>query len=54
MEEILKNLMNINCVSMHDPNYRCYGKGCNGQCAQFQKTLMDLEDMHKYLTKIGE
>ena len=39
MEEILKKLMNINCVSMHDSNYRCYGKGCNGQCAQFQVTM---------------
>lgn len=39
MEEILKKLMNINCISMHDSNYRCYGKGCNGQCAQFQVAL---------------
>lgn len=39
MEEVLKQLMNINCVSMHDSNYRCYGKGCNGQCAQFQVAL---------------
>lgn len=54
MEEILKKLMTSKCISMHDPNYRCYGKECTGQCALFQKTLIDLEDMHKHLTKIGE
>lgn len=54
MEEILKELMNVRCVSMHDSNMRCFGKKCDGQCALFQKTLIDLEDMHKHLTKIGE
>lgn len=54
MENILKGLMSEKCVSMHDTHYRCYSKGCDGQCAQFQKALMDLEDMHKHLTKIRE
>lgn len=54
MEEILKELMNVRCVSMHDSTMRCFGKKCDGQCALFQKTLIDLEDMHKHLTKIGE
>ena len=54
MEEILKELMNTKCVSMHNNQFRCYGKKCDGQCALFQKTLIDLEDMHKHLTKIGE
>jgi len=39
MEEILKKLMSVQCVSMHNQMYRCYGKGCNGQCAQFQVAL---------------
>ena len=39
MEEILKELMNTKCVSMHNSQFRCYGKECNGQCAQFQITL---------------
>lgn len=39
MEEILKQLMNTRCVAMHNPSMRCYGKGCNGQCAHFQVTL---------------
>lgn len=39
MEEILKQLMNTRCVAMHNPSMRCYGKGCNGQCAQFQVAL---------------
>lgn len=54
MEEILKELMNVRCVSMHDSTMRCFGKKCDGQCALFQKTLINLEDIHKYLTKIGE
>lgn len=54
MEEILKELMNTKCISMHNNQFRCYGKGCDGQCALFQKTLINLEDMHKHLTKIGE
>jgi hypothetical protein len=45
MEEILKKIMNAKCVSMHDSNYRCYGKGCNGQCAQFQLTMMELNEV---------
>lgn len=39
MEEILKTLMNTRCVAMHNPSMRCYGKGCNGQCAHFQMAL---------------
>lgn len=39
MEEILKTLMNTRCVAMHNPSMRCYCKGCNGQCAQFQVAL---------------
>lgn len=45
MEEILKELMNSKCVSMHDSNYRCYGKKCDGQCALFQETLFQLETL---------
>lgn len=44
MEEILKKLMNAKCISMHDSNYRCYGKGCNGSCAHFQATLMAVKE----------
>lgn len=44
MENILKKLMNAKCVSMHDSNYRCYGKGCDGQCAQFQLAMMELNE----------
>ena len=43
MEEILKELMNTKCVSMHDSDYRCYGKKCDGQCALFQKTLIEIQ-----------
>lgn len=39
MEEILKELMNTKCVSMHNNQFRCYGKKCDGQCAQFQIAL---------------
>lgn len=39
MEEILKQLMNTKCVSMHNSQFRCYGKKCDGQCAQFQLAL---------------
>ena len=39
MEEILKQLMNTRCVAMHNHSMRCYGKGCNGQCAHFQVAL---------------
>lgn len=44
MEEILKKMMNAKCVSMHDSNYRCYGKGCSGTCAHFQATLMAVKE----------
>lgn len=44
MEEILKELMNIKCVSMHNNQFRCYGKECNGQCAQFQVALQALDE----------
>lgn len=44
MEEILKELMNVRCVSMHDSNMRCFGKKCDGQCALFQATLITLKE----------
>lgn len=44
MTEILKKLMNARCVSMHNPSMRCHGKGCDGQCAQFQLAIMELEE----------
>ena len=37
--------MNIKCVSMHNNQFRCYGKGCDGQCALFQVTLLKLENV---------
>ena len=43
MEEILKELMNAKCVSMHNNQFRCYGKKCDGQCALFQKTLNEIQ-----------
>lgn len=43
MEEILKELMNVRCVSMHDSTMRCFGKECDGQCASFQKTLNEIQ-----------
>ena len=45
MEEILKELMNTKCVSMHNSQFRCYGKKCDGQCALFQATLFKLENV---------
>lgn len=45
MEEILKELMNVRCVSMHDSTMRCFGKKCDGQCALFQATLFKLENV---------
>lgn len=36
VEDIIKDLMSKRCVSMHDTTKRCYGKGCDGQCAFFQ------------------
>lgn len=45
MEEILKELMNIKCISMHNSQFRCYGKKCDGQCALFQETLFQLETL---------
>ena len=44
MEEILKELMNTKCVSMHNSQFRCYGKKCDGQCAQFQVALQALDE----------
>lgn len=44
MEKQLKELMNTKCVSMHNNQFRCYGKGCNGSCAQFQVTLMAINE----------
>ena len=37
--------MSSKCVSMHDSNYRCYGKKCDGQCALFRATLFKLENV---------
>ena len=45
MEEILKKLMNVRCVSIHDSTMRCFGKKCDGQCALFQATLFALKDV---------
>ena len=44
MEEILKELMSTKCVSMHNSQFRCYGKKCDGQCALFQATLKVLDE----------
>lgn len=44
MEEILKELMSTKCVSMHNNQFRCYGKECDGQCALFQATLITLKE----------
>ena len=44
MEEILKELMNVRCVSMHDSTMRCFGKKCDGQCALFQIALQALDE----------
>ena len=37
--------MNTKCVSMHNSQFRCYGKKCDGQCALFQATLFKLENV---------
>lgn len=29
---------------MHNPQFRCYGRKCDGQCPQFQIALQELED----------
>lgn len=44
MEDILKALMDAKCVSMHNNQFRCYSKGCDGQCALFQATLTTLKE----------
>lgn len=44
MEEILKKIMNAKCVSMHNNQFRCYGKGCDGNCAHFQAALMAVKE----------
>lgn len=44
MEEILKQLMNTRCIAMHNSSMRCYGKECNGQCAQFQVALESMRN----------
>ena len=36
--------MNTKCVSMHNSQFRCYGKKCDGQCAQFQVALQALDE----------
>jgi predicted metal-binding protein len=45
MEEILKKLMNVRCVSMHDCTKKCYGKGCDGSCPTFVIALMEAEEL---------
>lgn len=52
IEEQLKTLMSVKCVSMHNPQFRCYGKGCNGQCAQFQVALNQLTELYENFPKI--
>lgn len=37
--------MNTKCVSMHNNQFRCYGKKCDGQCALFQATLFKLKNV---------
>lgn len=59
MEEILKQLMNARCVAMHNPSMRCYGKECNGQCAQFQVALdsirsKNLEWLNTYTHNVND
>lgn len=44
MEEILKKLMNLRCISVHNDQFRCYGKGCNGSCSSFQVALMAINE----------
>jgi hypothetical protein len=44
IETALRELMNKRCASMHNPSMRCYGKGCDGQCAQFQMAVQRLTD----------
>jgi len=53
MEEILKQLMNTRCVAMHNPSMRCYGKGCNGQCAHFQVALQALDEHELNAVKLS-
>lgn len=59
MEQILKELMNTRCVAMHNPSMRCYGKDCNGQCAQFQVALesmrsKNLEWLNTHIHKMND
>lgn len=51
MEQILKELMNTKCVSMHNSQFRCYEKKCDGQCAMFISTLFKLENFNKNYPK---
>lgn len=52
MEEILKELMNIKCISMHNNQFRCYGKKCDGQCALFQATLITLKEITRQVHNV--
>lgn len=53
MTEILRDLMTTKCSSMHNPKARCHGKGCDGQCAQFQLALMKLHEHKNREVKIA-
>lgn len=47
MEEILKELMNNKCESIHNCSKRCYNKKCEGTCPMFFITIMQLKGMSK-------
>jgi hypothetical protein len=47
MEKILKDFMQTKCVSMHNTQFMCYGKGCDGHCQMFVDTLMKLKDVQQ-------
>ena len=52
IENTLRELMTKRCMSMHNPSMRCYGKECNGQCAQFQVALNQLTELYENFPKI--
>lgn len=48
MEKALMRLMSKKCQAMTDEKTKCFKKGkCDGQCAVFNVTLFEIEDIAK-------
>lgn len=52
MRDALIRAMNMDCPNMKNETSICYKKGsCDGHCAQFVITMMDLEDRERFIQK---